>query len=360
MAGLTRRTLAAATLAGSARVLAPTGAGARALPAEVDADSASGSASKQGLGDATRPNGIGRGSSDIRDAERPSHFRFALGRFQVTMLLDAAATIDGPWPIVGEDQPRDGVAALMLENRLPPDRFRPGFTPMLVETGTAKILFDAGNGAVGFVPRPAGGRLTERLRAAGHDPAGIDWVVVSHCHTDHIGGLIEAARPAFPNARIAVGATEYDFWSKAERLAGPVDGNEHRSALVFRSHLVPLAERIRFLRPGDEVAPGIHALAAPGHTPGHLAFHVEDDGRRLVAWGDCAHHEVASLARPDWHALFDMDKTAGASTRRRIYDLAAAERMIVAGYHTTFPSLGYVVRDGDGYRWIPVSYQLDL
>ncbi|GJD43907.1 hypothetical protein AFCDBAGC_1768 [Methylobacterium cerastii] len=288
-----------------------------------------------------------------------AQYRFALGAFRVTMLLDAAGMIDGPWPIVGEDRPRGEVEALMRANRLPPDRFQPGFTPVLIETGRETILFDTGNGAVGFVPPPAGGRLVERLRAAGTAPEAIDVVVLSHCHTDHIGGLMRNGHPTFPNARLVVGAVEYDFWTKPERLASEPSGNEHASALVFRAHLLPLAAWTRFVAAGDEIVPGIHALAAYGHTPGHLAFHVESAGRRMLIWGDCAHHEVASLAEPGWHALFDMDKGQGAATRRRIYDMAANGDIVVAGYHTSFPSLGYVAPSGAGYRWIPVTYQLE-
>ena len=79
-----------------------------------------------------------------------------------------------------------------------------------------------------------------------------------------------------------------------------------------------------------------------------------------MIWGDCAHHEVASLARPDWHALFDMDKQQGAATRKRIYAMAAAERLPVVGYHASFPSVGFVQKEREGYRWLPVSYQLHL
>jgi hypothetical protein len=98
---------------------------------------------------------------------RPTHYRFRLGAFEVTNILDAGAMLDGPWPIVGEDRPAEEVERLMRENLLPGTRFRPGFTPTLVNTGRELILFDTGNGADGFVPRPHGGWLAKMLGPAG-------------------------------------------------------------------------------------------------------------------------------------------------------------------------------------------------
>ena len=86
---------------------------------------------------------------------------------------------------------------------------------------------------------------------------------------------------------------------------------------------------------------------------------TESDGARMLFWGDCAHHHVASLARPDWHCVFDADKEQGAATRKHIYDMAATERIPVSGYHMPFPSIGYVERRSEGgYRWVPHSFQL--
>jgi glyoxylase-like metal-dependent hydrolase (beta-lactamase superfamily II) len=290
----------------------------------------------------------------------PRHYRFKLGAFEVTTVLDAGATIDGPWPIVGENQPPGDVERLMRENLLPEKKFRPGFTPTLVNTGRELIIFDTGNGANGFVPRPDGGWLASILEPAGFAPDQVDIVVLSHCHPDHVGGVLEGSAPLFPRARYVIGDVEYDFWSVKDHLSAPPDSIVYQSARLLETNVAPFAAKTTFIKSGGEVVPGIRAVEAYGHTPGHLAFHVESQNRRLLIWGDCAHHEVASLARPDWHALFDMDKENGAATRKRIYEMAATERFPVVSYHASFPSLGFVERRDSAYRWLPVSYQLDL
>lgn len=285
-------------------------------------------------------------------------FRFKLGAFEVTTVLDAWAMIDGPWPIVGEDRPVEEVAALMRASLLPERRFRPGFTPTLVNTGAQLLLFDAGNGENGFIPRPNGGWLAQQIAVAGYAPDQVDVVVLSHAHVDHIGGLVEAGKEVFPKARYVIGETEFAYWAAPERLSAAPDSLERATAQIFARNLAPFADRVTRVRPGAEIVPGIHAVEAFGHTPGHLAFHVESAGKRLLVWGDCAHHEVASLAYPEWSAFFDMDKAQGAATRRRIYDMAATDRIPVVGYHTSFPSVGYVERQGTAYRWLPLTYQL--
>lgn len=316
-----------------------------------------------GAGIALAAPAILRGSSAPAEAaparpEEPPFRRFRLGRLDVTVVSDGGAMVDGPWPIVGEDRPQDEVERLMRDNLLPPARFRPGFSPVVIDDGKTRTLIDAGNGADGFIPRPAGGRLVEALKAAGYAPEDIGLVALTHAHVDHIGGLAEAGAAVFPNARVAIGDAEHAFWSRPERLSAADGSNELKSAKLFAATAGALGDRWDMIKPGQEVAPGVTSLAAFGHTPGHLAFHVESDGKRLLVWGDCAHHEVASLAHPEWSAFFDMDKETGKATRAKIYDMAAAERLPVLGYHTSFPSLGFVARAGAGFRWIPETYQL--
>lgn len=285
---------------------------------------------------------------------RPTFYRFRLGRFEVTTLLDGAIQLDGPHPIFGENQTAEDVAAHAEANFLPADRMEISFAPILVDTGAELILFDAGNPAA---RRPDAGNLVATLEAAGYTADAIDTVVLTHMHPDHIGGLMSDGSPSFANAAYVTGEAEYAFWSHDDRLAGPTEG----TANLVRSNVVPLAERMSFLDDEGEVAPGINAVAAFGHTPGHMAYHIESDGRRLLLWADAANHYVMSVQRPDWHVRFDMDKEAAAATRKRLFDMAHAERIPVTGYHMPFPAVGFIDKPTpESYRWVQASYQLNL
>jgi glyoxylase-like metal-dependent hydrolase (beta-lactamase superfamily II) len=285
---------------------------------------------------------------------RPQFYRFQLGDFEVTTLRDGAVQVDGPHPIFGEDQPAEDVAAFAEENFLPADRMEISFTPVLVNTGEALVLFDSGNVAD---RRPGAGNLVAAIEAAGYTADQVGVVVITHMHGDHIGGLMTDGVPTYPNAAYVTGEIEYDFWSHDDRLSRPTEGG----ARLVRSNVVPLAEKMRFIGDEGEVVPGISAIAAFGHTPGHMAYHIESAGSRLMLWADAANHYVLSVQQPDWHVRFDMDKEAAVATRRRLFDMANAERIPVTGYHMPFPAVGFVDTTADGgYRWVQASYQLHL
>ncbi|MEL6978675.1 MAG: MBL fold metallo-hydrolase [Pseudomonadota bacterium] len=280
---------------------------------------------------------------------RPQVYRAKLGGFEVTAVLDGALQRPDPHKIFGEDQSPEAVGALLQANFLPTDQLEIGFTPILLNTGEALILFDAGNGAL---RRPNAGALRERLAAAGYAPDQIDIVALTHFHPDHIGGLMEEGAPAFPNARYVAPAAEFDFWLKP--------GAPERVRLLAESNVKPLAPKMTMIEGGQDVVSGVTAVAAHGHTPGHTIYHIESEGRRLILVGDTANHYVASLQRPDWHVRFDMDKAAAAATRKAVFDMIAAERIPFTGYHMPFPSIGYVRAAHTGYRYIAASYQLNF
>jgi glyoxylase-like metal-dependent hydrolase (beta-lactamase superfamily II) len=288
------------------------------------------------------------------DVRSPGFSRFRLGSFEVTTLLDGMRPGDGPYPTFGSDQQAEDVAALMEANYLPPTRFVNGFTPTLVNTGADLVLFDTG---LGEGARGNGmGRLKEQMEASGYKPEDVSIVVITHMHGDHIGGLTEGEAPAFANARYVTGQTEFDFWTAPERLSGATENN----AKTVAAKVKPLAEKTTFIKDGGEVASGISGMDAFGHTPGHMIFRIESDGKALVLTADTANHFVASLQRPDWHVGFDMDKEGGVASRRKVFDMVAADRLPFIGYHMPFPSVGYVEKMDVGYRYIPETYQFDL
>jgi glyoxylase-like metal-dependent hydrolase (beta-lactamase superfamily II) len=290
-------------------------------------------------------------------ASRPTHYRFKLGDFEITTIYDGAVAIPKVHPIFGKNQKIEDVKAYLTQNHLPTDKMTISFTPVIVNTGKEVVMFDSGYGEE---RRAKGaGKATAALATAGLSPDQIDIIVITHCHPDHVSGLMENGKAVFPNARYVAGDVEYNFWSKKEHLESS-NKNMVRRAQAVHNNFVPLADKATFIKPGKDVVTGITSVDAFGHTPGHMCFHIESAGKRFLIFADTTNHYVASLAKPDWHCAFDMDAEAAVKSRKKILDMIASDKIASAGYHMPFPAVGYVEKQGSGYRWVPASYQLDL
>ncbi|MCC1493095.1 MBL fold metallo-hydrolase [Cognatishimia sp. F0-27] len=279
-----------------------------------------------------------RAEAPMKGASFARHRRFMIGGFEVTTILGGTAPRENPQGIFGMNVSEEEFNAVSEANFLSTEVAQFFFTPTVVNTGSELVLFDTGLNAEATVGA---------LESAGYAADQIDVVVLTHMHGDHIGGLMNEGSPTFTNARYATGQVEYDHWAAA--------GNER-----FDQNVRPMADKMTFLGDGDDVVSGITGMAAFGHTPGHMVYRIESEGKGLAIFADLANHPVWSLARPDWEVRFDADKAQAAQARRNVLGMIAADRIPAIGYHMPFPAVGYVDTGSDGaeFRWVPEAGQL--
>jgi len=292
---------------------------------------------------------------------QPTVYRFKLGGFEISTILDSKAIRDGLHPNYGANATADEVKALARANNIDTERFEHNNIPTLVNTGKQLILFDTGNGALpreyeALKTRMPAGNLATRLGQLGHKPEDIDVIVTTHGHPDHIGGLVEGGKPVYPNAKYVFAAAEYDFWKKNENVREARKFNQK----LFMTICEPLADKSTFIKPGADVAPGIRSVDAAGHSPGLMAFHIESDGKQFMITADTLTQFVMAVQRPEWFFDMDDDKDKAVVTRKRMLDMLAADRMLFSSFHMPFPGLGYIEKAQGGYRWVAHSYQLNL
>ena len=283
--------------------------------------------------------------------QAPGFYRVKLGTFVVTVLTDGAASVPYDKLLQGRS-PQDfaGLFAAAGESASRPT----SINAYLIDTGDRRILIDTGAGALFG---PCCGRLLETLAAAGYRPEQIDAVLLTHVHGDHSGGLLHVGERTFPKAELYLAKAELDYWmSDAERARAKP--NHQKMFTEGRAALAPYiaARRIHTFMGQTTLFPGVTAIPAPGHTPGHSFYELESKGRRLLVIGDTIHAAEVQLPDPSVSVDYDVDPAAAAVQRKAILAKLAQSHELAAGDHLSFPGLGHVVRSGSGFAFAPLPY----
>lgn len=236
---------------------------------------------------------------------------------------------------------------------LPSDQLVNTFTPILVATASKLVLFDTG---MADNAGPTTGKLAANLAAIGVKPGDIDVVVLSHFHGDHVNGLRnKAGEWLYSKAEVMVPAKEWEFWMDDARMSAAPDGMKGAFQGVRKAFGDKAKDVARF-EWGKEILPGVTAVQADGHTPGHTAFLIASGKDQMMYVGDITNNPAVFARNPELKVMFDMDAEKAVATRKALLDRAAADKIRVAFYHGAFPSNGYVLKNGTGYEMVPAFW----
>ncbi len=195
------------------------------------------------------------------NSQAPYFYRFGFGDAEVSVVSD------GPLPLGDPSEsflgvPKEEIRAMLTRNFLNPTAVTLEQNIPVVNFGDRLVLFDTGMGTSQAFG-PTTGRLVKSLGEAGIRPGDIDAICCSHAHIDHIGGIVGAdGKPLFPNAEVWLAQSDFDFWTDESKLGSPLKAFVEHA----RKNLLPVRDRIKFFRDGQEFIPGVQAIAAPG-TP---------------------------------------------------------------------------------------------
>jgi glyoxylase-like metal-dependent hydrolase (beta-lactamase superfamily II) len=327
MTDLTRRTALAGIAATTAAAMLPSGAPAHA---------ATPAAGKQAAG----------------------YYRYMLGSFEITVVTDGVNRFPLPDDFVSnmkKDEVKAGLAAVYMDT----DVFFNPYNPIVVNTGSRLVVIDTGTGEGSYnQSKGAFGQFLTNLASAGIDAKSVDTVIISHYHGDHVNGLLRADNSlAFPNAEILVPAEEHKFWMDDGEMSrapkGRMDTLFKNNRRVFSGEVL---KRLRTYEWEKEIIPGITAIGTPGHSWGHTSHVVASGTNQVFVQADVTHVPFLFVRNPGWHAFYDQDGPKAEGTRRKVYDMLVAEKMLLQGFHYPFPSLAHIEKSGSGYREIPVPW----
>ncbi|HEX9391314.1 MAG TPA: MBL fold metallo-hydrolase [Usitatibacteraceae bacterium] len=295
--------------------------------------------------------GIAQAAAPMVKTSAPGYYRMMLGDFEITALSDGTVNLPMRDLLTNITKAQIDKAFARSYLRNPVETSVNGF---LVNTGEKLVLIDTG--AAGLFG-PTLGNLVNNLKAAGYQPEQIDEIYITHMHADHVGGLMAGDKMVFPNAVVRADKHDADFWlSQANLDKAPEDKKGFFKGAMASVNPYVNAGKFKAFDGNTELVPGIKAIAAHGHTPGHSIYAVESKGQKLLLWGDLMHVAAVQFDNPAVTIKFDSDSKDAAVQRKKAYADAAKQGYLVAGAHLSFPGIGHLRAEGKGYVWVPLNY----
>jgi glyoxylase-like metal-dependent hydrolase (beta-lactamase superfamily II) len=280
-----------------------------------------------------------------------STHRMRLGNFEVTTVLDGFININ-PALLLGEP----GLIQQHLEAAgLWGSPIRTAVNTFLVNTGEKLVMIDCGGAKM---LGPTAGRMPQALAQLGIDPGLVDEVYITHMHGDHLHGAVspEGAR-VFPNAVLRIAKADVDYWGSAEvEAAAPAD--QKGRFVAAKRAIAAYGERLRTFEPDTELTPGIQALNAAGHTPGHTVYLVSSGTAKLLLLGDTLHVAPVQFPRPEVTLAFDHNKDEARAKRRALFEMAVREKMLIGAVHLPFPGIGRLRHKDGAFGYEALPWQL--
>lgn len=274
-----------------------------------------------------------------------------LGDFEITALSDGIFELNTK-EMLTNATPR---SAELLAASFHGETVTTSVNAYLVSTGDRLVLIDTG---AAQLFGPTLGKLLANLEACGYRREQIDTVLITHMHPDHIGGLVTAGGPAFPNATVCADLRDADFWlSAAELQKAPAARKGFFQGAAAAIGPYASAGKFKQFKSPTDLFVGFRAMPAPGHTPSHTLYEIESKGRKLVIWGNLTEIGSVQFAEPTVAMGFDSDGPHSARQHIKGYADAAQGRYLVAGAHLPFPGIGYVRAERVGFMWLPLDYQ---
>jgi glyoxylase-like metal-dependent hydrolase (beta-lactamase superfamily II) len=295
--------------------------------------------------------GAARAGAPISKTPTPGWYRMMLGDFEVTALSDGTVVLPVD-TLLSNTTPAKTNATLKANYLKSP--LESSVNCFLINTGTKLVLIDAG---AGNLFGPTLGKLVTNLKAAGYQPEQVDEIYITHMHPDHVGSLVANGKPAFPNAVVRAAKAEADQWlTAANKDKAPDAMKPFFDGAMGSLNPYATAGKFKPIEADGELVPGIHSVAASGHTNGHTIYEVESKGQKMVVWGDLIHVAAVQFPDPSVTIQFDTDTKKAVAARKKAFADAAKQGYFVAIAHVSFPGIGQLRTEGAGYRWLPVNY----